>query len=252
MRLLKCIFICITIIFIGNIQAYSQQNVKIGTGEYAPYTSESMAEKGFFSEIVTKAFKAVNFTPEYSFYPWRRCKHLLEKNKLFAVMPYTKTEKREKKFNFSNKVAASTGRFFYLKSRFPLGIGFSKFEDLKDLKIGGTLGYWYEDVYKEAGLKVDYVASDDLNLKKLKVGRIDAFIMNELQGRTMIKEKYPNQEDEFAVSEKPTDQSWFYLMIAPGYPGSQEITKVFNHGLQLIKKNGTYGQILQKYGLSEK
>ncbi len=241
--------IAMVIFMTASMAVFAQQEVEIGTGEYAPYTSQSMSGKGFFSEIVTAAFEAVDITPKYSFYPWARCEYLLENSKLFAIMPYTITEERKEKFPFSDKVAASTGRFFFMKSRYPQGIGFEEWEDLQDLTLGGTRGYWYEDTFEKAGLNVDYASNDTINLKKLKGGRIDAFIMNELQGRAMIKEKYPNQQDAFAVSAKPADQSWLRLMIAPDYPNSAELTRKFNRGLEQIRENGTYGRILQKYGL---
>lgn len=250
LRTSKRLYLILTLFLLAALPTLAQKTVKIGTGEYAPYTSQSMSGNGFFAEIATAAFKAVDITPEYAFYPWNRCSYLLENNKLFAIMPYAVTEERKEKFNFSDKVAASTGRFFYLQSRFPQGIGFEEWEDLQDLTLGGTRGYWYEETFEEAGLNVDYTSSDNTNLKKLEGGRIDAFIMNELQGRAMIKENYPNKQDAFAVSEKPADQSWLRLMIAPDYPNSGELTREFNRGLQRIKDNGTYDQILQKYGLS--
>lgn len=228
---------------------FAQQEVKIATGEYAPYTSQAMTGKGFFSEIVTASFEAVGITPQYEFYPWARCEYLLENDRVFAIMPYTVTEERKQKYSFSDEVAASTGRFFYLKSRFPQGLSYQEWSDLKDINLGGTRGYWYEETFKKAGLDVDYVSSDIVNLRKLKAGRIDAFVMNELQGRAMIKEEFPGQQEAFGVVEKPADQSWLRLMIAPGYPNAAEITQEFNRGLEIIKKNGTYADILEKYGL---
>ena len=69
--------------------------------------------------------------------------------------------------------------------------------------MGGILGYWYEKDFKEAGLNVDYAASDEVSLKKLYEGRMDLLAMDELLGWHYIKKLYPNEVQKFDTVKKP-------------------------------------------------
>lgn len=227
----------------------AQNTIKMATGEYEPYTSSEMSGGGFFTEIVTAACEEVNVKVEYDFYPWKRCEKLLETGGVFAIFPYVKTEEREKNFLFTDVVTHSTGKFFYLKSKFPSGIKYTDLKDLKKYTIGGTLGYWYEDLFKKNNLNVEYVSEDLLNIKKLEQGRIDLIVADELMGWRLIQSTFKNKQNEFATLEKPLNQSDFFMMVSKKYPNSNSILKKINDGLAIIKKNGVYKKILKKYGI---
>jgi polar amino acid transport system substrate-binding protein len=132
--------------------AQESKEVVLATGEWTPYVSETMEGYGAFAEIVSAAFKEMGVPVKYVFSPWKRAEGEVYAGEAFAAFPYIKTEERLKKYDYSDPVMPSTGVFFYMPNRQKSKITYEKLEDLKSYRVGGVLGYWYEEPFKQAGL----------------------------------------------------------------------------------------------------
>jgi len=218
-------------------------DIVFGTGEWAPYTSAKIEDYGIFTEIVSAACKAANLTFTYKFYPWKRCEVNLQNGELFAIFPYMKTPERESIFNFSDSVMENNMVMFYRKS-VNKNINWKTFEDFKEYKIGGVLGYWYETEFKNANLIMDYASSDSQNLIKLANGRIDYAASEDLVGWDVIIKEFPDSKNDFATVKKPLKTGSLYIMVSKDYPNSDELLKRFNQGLSIIRTNGKYSEIM--------
>jgi polar amino acid transport system substrate-binding protein len=223
--------------------------ILLTTGEWEPYTSEKMEGLGAFTEIVSAVFKEMGQHPKYLFYPWKRGEAETKDGKVFAIFPYIVTDERKKDFDFSDPVMISTGKLFYLPERHKAEIVYDKLEDLQAYTIGGTLGYWYETPFKQAGLQVDYTSSDEQNFQKLYAGRVDLAATEELVGWALIRKLYPQEENRFATVKKPLNKDPLRLMISRQYPGAAELTQRFNAALKAIYAKGIAQKILEKYGI---
>lgn len=230
-------------------KSISDKIIVLATGEWAPYVSEENEGSGICTEIITAAFKKSGYETSYSFYPWKRCEVLAERGDVFATFPYRVTDERKERFYFSDKIVFSSGRFFYMKT---FGtVDYTEFSDLKEYKLGGVRGYWYEKDFNEAGLIVDYSISDEINIRKLAAGRVQIAAGDEAVGWQLIYELFPDEVDSFATMNKPLNQDGLHLMVSMNYPGSERIVKDFNTGLQKIKDSGEYAVILAKYGMKD-
>lgn len=223
--------------------------ISLATGEWAPYTSEKMEGQGAFTEIVSAVFKEMGQPVKYLFYPWKRAEAETKSGNVFAAFPYITTDERQKDYDFSDPVMISTGKFFYMPKHQKTEISFTKLEDLQAYNVGGVLGYWYEDPFKQAGLKVDYVSSDEQNIQKLYLGRVDLAAGEELVGWALIKQLYPNEMGQFATLQKSINEDPLRLMISRKYPGASALTLKFNIALKAIADKGIIKQILEKYGV---
>lgn len=231
-------------------QAMSQQLiVPIATGEWKPYVNDSKSDPGIFIEIINEVFKKMDMKPAYEFYPWVRAEYTIQKGYAFAACPYIKTKERMDKFDFSEPVVFSTGKFFYQKDRFPNGISFKSLQDLKPYYISGVKGYWYEHAFESAGLKIEYVNDDEIGFRKLAAGRIDLVPTDEIVGWQMIGTLFPDQRNSFATIENKLNQDELCLMISKKYPDSGRILRLFNTKLLEFKSGPVYNQILAKYGV---
>ncbi|MDZ7830302.1 MAG: transporter substrate-binding domain-containing protein [Desulfobacterales bacterium] len=239
--------------FLGlNGDAFAQlPPIPLATGEWAPYASQGMEGYGVFSEIVSAAFHEAGIEPRYQFYPWKRAGEYARDGRVFAAFPYKITDERELIYDFSEPVMMSTGRFFYLKSRFPQGIEFQELADLTGFRIGGVLGYWYETEFEKAGLTVEYVSTDSQNFKKLFADRIDLVACDELVGWELINRLYPQKASQFATIEKPMNEDALRLMISRTYPDAAEITSRFNAALKRLVAQGNVKEILAGQGLQD-
>ncbi|MFZ5353253.1 MAG: transporter substrate-binding domain-containing protein [Bacillota bacterium] len=224
--------------------------ITLVTGEWAPFTSESMEGKGFFTEIVTAVLDEMGVKYEYVFYPWERCEKAVESGSAWAAFPYKYTTERGQKYLFSNNLAFSYNKFFYLKSN-PKSSSFkyNTLEDLKDYRIGGVNGFFYKEAFEAAKLKVDWVSSEEDALNMLIKGRIDILPLSELAGWELIKKTYPEEIDNIGVIETPldADNADLNLIVSKAYPNSQELLGRFNKAFEAIKANGKYDAIVGKY-----
>ncbi|MBI3161324.1 MAG: transporter substrate-binding domain-containing protein [Chloroflexi bacterium] len=229
--------------------AVEEPAVILTTGEWQPYTSETMENYGAFTEIVSAVFKEMGVPVKYVFYPWKRAEEEVKNGKAFATFPYIETEERLQEYDFSDPVFVSTGRFFYMPERQKNPVIYETLADLQAYRVGGVLGYWYEKPFAEAGLKTDYVSSDETNIQKLYLGRVDLAASEELVGWALIQKLYPQEANRFAVAEKALNEDPLRLLVSRSYPDSAALLQKFNAALKEVEAKGIIAQILLRYGI---
>ncbi len=242
----------------ANNTCAEEGELPFATGEWPPYTSQNLEGYGFFSELMTAIVHEMGMTPKYSFYPWKRSEFYTLKGKVFGTFPYAITEERKKDFYFSDLIMKNRSLFFYYKKHLKQKPEVSTLKDLKPYRIGGVLGYNYVSAFKAAGLNVGYVATDEQNVKKLYLNRIDIAVWDTLLGWQLIKQIYPNEADVFGTLETSLEAAETslkagdsYLMISKSYPNAEQIRDRFNKALQRIKEKGIYRSIFEKHGVRE-
>jgi polar amino acid transport system substrate-binding protein len=223
--------------------------IVLTTGEWAPYTSETLEEYGFFTEIVTAVFDEMGKTPKYVFYPWERAEKAVQDGAAWGAFPYSSNDERAKTFTWSDNIAYGQTEFFYYKPHMDT-ITWEKLEDLEPYVLGTVTGYYQEAMFAEAKLNVDLSADEASGVKKLQAGRIDLFPMSDLVGWALIKELFPDEVDNFAVLDKPLERTELCIMVSKSDDEALKLLEEFNAALQTIKDNGVYEEILSKYGLT--
>lgn len=221
--------------------------VLLVTGEWAPFTSQAIDRSGYFTAVVARVFERMDQPYEIRFMPWKRTTAMIEKGDAFAAFPYRITDQRQQKHHFSNVVATSSGCLFYLDSRFPDGFQWQDYDDLEGYKIGGTLGYWYEDDFREADLNAEFVRNDEVNFRKLVFGRVDMVAAGDRVGWHVLHQNFPEIANKVSVAEKPLDQSRLHLMVSRDYPRSEQLLERFNRHLQQFKKSSAFKRLKSQY-----
>jgi polar amino acid transport system substrate-binding protein len=261
------IFAMIAVLYCGN--DYERDEVRVGfdvdvsknpepkrneviltTGEWPPYTSENLDAYGFFTEIVTTTFQNIRFESVIDFYPWKRCEELVKSGEAFAAFPYSLNEERSKHFNFSDPVMEGYTRFYYYDK--PEGFfNYEELSELKDYTIGVVGGYFYIEMLINAGLEdsLDYCDKEISAIRKLVEGRVDLVPLNTVNGWELIKKEFPDEEEKFDTLEKELIQTDLRLLVSKRYTDASNILNRFNRGLEIIKNNGTYNEILKKHDI---
>jgi polar amino acid transport system substrate-binding protein len=212
-------------------QSYSYaegKKITLVTAEWEPYISETKPGHGKFSEIVTAVFKEMGIQTEFVFAPWKRAETIVKNGGAFAAIPYSYTEERHKNFDYSVPIMNSPNVFFYKKKAYPNGISYTRLEDLARYRISGVTGYWYEDLFKQAKLPVEYVTTDEQSITKLYFNRVDLVACDSLVGWSLIKKLYPREFSEFAELAKPFSITQLHLLVSRTYPNSVALTQQFN------------------------
>jgi ABC-type amino acid transport substrate-binding protein len=150
-------------------------------------------------------------------------------------------------------LADSKGSLFYYipSKKISRDFNWKTFSDFRNYKTGGTIGYWYEKPFKDAGLDVDYSVSDEQGIKKLKYARIDILASEERVGWQLIHKLFPEDIEKFGVVKKSLNKDELRVMISRNYPDSHKIMMKLNAGIKKIKTNGKLKKILQSHGIKK-
>ncbi|WP_108649290.1 substrate-binding periplasmic protein [Dongshaea marina] len=221
-----------------SLSSAADKRVELSVGEFPPYISDSLPEKGILAELVTQAFGYSGYQTEYQFYPWKRAFHLARGGVSNGSLMWMKSKKRENSFYFSSPVFYLNQNFFYLKSRFPNGFEWNSMKDLDQYHIGGTLGYFYgkefEQAEKELLIHVHRKSSDSINFMRLLEEKIDLFPIELCAGYALLRKLYPDKLQLFAHSSEPINSSPRYAIFPKLRSDSLELLKALNHGLSKV------------------
>ena len=248
MKYLSIIIIALSIIS-GDCFAVAEQ-VVFATGEWPPYSSKDLPEYGAATALVSAACKAAGIQPVYEFYPWKRAELMVEKGLVFAAFPYVINEERAKTFDFSDVLFRGHAVFLYSEHnpRTRSLPSFEKLEDLRDYRIGGLSGSWWETDLKKAGLIYHVVTTIDQSIRQLELGRIDFCIGSEAVFHDTIQRVLPNHAHHFGrLSQSFWPEDANAVLVSRTYPGARELLGRFNKGLAVIKQNGEYSRLLKRY-----
>jgi len=221
------------------------EQIKIVTGEWSPYTSEQLDDKGFVSAVLKEVFKSAGYEVVIEFYPWKRCEAMILSGEAFGTFPYFFTEERGKVYSFSDPIINSESKVFYYGDK---TYNLSKTDDYKPYKFGAILGYWYIDSLIKHSFKYDTTNNELSAFTMLKNGRFEMIINDELVGWDLIKREFPNEVKKFHTLPDPfSAASGLHLMISKGYPDSQKITEKFNVALKKFKESKEFQALKKKY-----
>ena len=223
----------------------------IATGELPPFVSEQPG-KSCLTEIFRAVAQEMGVTFVFKFMPWKRCELAVEEGKAWGMMPYIRTPEREKKFLFSERLFTRQAKLFYYspdgKSR---TIPYTELKDLKRYKIGGVRGYYYEKLFRDAGIELDLVTTEEQNFRKLGARRIDLAPADETLGWYTINTLLPREKTgRFFTLNKPLNVSDGFLMTSRRHPQGREFLARFNTALKKVKRDGSFQKILDRHGLT--
>jgi len=242
-------FFLITILsaFYGTI-VLANESIKMAVGEYPPYTSKNEAHGGFLAKVVTEAFKLESIHVEYSYFPWKRSYESVKNGEHHGTFPWNDISGRDEEFHI-NKVPLliDDGVYYHLKST---PFDWETIEDLKNYKLGVTLGYKHENIYRENGINAYPVTTGLLSFKMLLAGRIDVYRTSKDVGYYLINKNFkPEKARLFTHHPKVIDRSGYYILFSKNTPDGKTLSKRFDSGLKKLIESGAYDEIASAYCL---
>ena len=237
--------LCLAIAMIQSASA--GETVRLTNGEWQPYLSEHVPHYGMSSHIITEAFALVDVEVEFGFFPWKRSYELAKKGEKWngsAVWYYS--DERARNFYYTDPVTQAELAFFHLKDT---SFDWETIGDLKGIRIGATLEYHYgaefHDAVEAGVIRADFVATDELNLKKLLKGRIDVFPGEVVVTYAQIRDTF-TEEDAMRFEHHPKliRSAQLHLILAKANPDSERLVELFDKGLRQLKESGRYDEIV--------
>lgn len=221
------------------------RRVVVATGEWAPYTSAGMEGRGVVSRIIDRVFERMGIDYELVFYPWPRCYESVTHGRVWGAFPYARTPEREKAVRFSEPIMPSASSLFYYR-RPPSDFQFQTIADLEAYRVGGVRGYYYEALFKAAGVAIDYVDTPKQGFEKLVLGRNDLFVANELVGWYLIQQSFPDRRRNFGTLDRGLDHHGLHLIVGRSDPDSRTLLEAFNDALTAVKNELFYATMLDR------
>lgn len=245
---MKFIFICLlcTTLYLPSI-VFSQDTIRLANGEWPPWQSRDLKFSGVASKIVSDAFALEGIRVEYGFFPWGRAYKLSEHGTWDGTFLWSFTEERARDHFYSEPIIATQKVFFHLKST---KFNWITVNDLKDYPIGltieNTYGQLIEDGIKSKVLKVQYAESDEVNFRKLLLGRIQLFVTAPEVGYRLLYKNFGAAEVEKIVHHpKPLAKRDYHLILSKKVPENERRLKAFNEGLKKLTESGKLDAYLQ-------
>ncbi|WKE64576.1 transporter substrate-binding domain-containing protein [Gallaecimonas kandeliae] len=154
--------------------AMAEEGVPVAAGIFTGLTNAEGT--GPYQQVLHEAARRAGIKLDERVYPMKRAQHLFREHQVLALYGMTEAilaHESEDKILASYPVGAFKIYFFTLKGQAPI----SRYAQLAGKTVGGVLGNeaFYRPL-KEKGIKVEYLADESTQLKKLEAGRIAALV----------------------------------------------------------------------------
>lgn len=226
--------------------AESPKTIRLTNGEWQPYLSKDVPHYGIASHIITEAFALVGVEVEYGFFPWSRAMKLAKDGTWDGSAVWGESEERRQSFHLTDPVIPTTWVFFHLRST---PFDWTGYEDLADLKVGGTVEYYYSREFEAAEVEGVFetirARSDEVGLKNLVKGRIDVFPGELMVTYAQIRDTFSAEQTAlFTHHPKRIVERPLYLLLSKEVASSEDMRDRFNEGLARLRESGRYDRIL--------
>lgn len=224
------------------------ETIHITNGEWQPFMSQYSYHYGINSHVVSEAFRVEGIDIRWDFFPWKRAYVNAQKCKDWhASATWWPSEQTMQHFLISDPISNTSFVFFHLKTR---EFSWQSFEDLTGLTIGATNEYDYGNAFMQlstnAQNRIEWVASDEINYKKLARGRIDIFPNDPIVGYAQIRNTLPPaQATSITHHPKTFEATTLHLIVSKQCANAQYLIDKFNQGFHTLKHNGRFQEMLR-------
>lgn len=157
----------------------AQETIPINAGEFPPYVSSQLPNKGPHAEAIRKVFSKANIDAQIEIQPWIRTYEEVKKGVKVASFPWLKTEGRMADLYYPKiPIEIIKDIVVYNKAKFPNGLEVKSLEELvaKKVRIVGIDSYWYSSKLKELNANYEMVATPAIAYGLVARGRADVHI----------------------------------------------------------------------------
>lgn len=217
--------------------------LRIATGEYGPYSGESIENQGTLPQVVRAVFKEMKQEIRLEFMPWKRVKNQVDNNLVAGAFPWNMNEERQKKYYYSSPI-----QYYRIFAFTNVGHDFTNSKSLEGKSICLPDGWDlapYKDLIEKLKLQKVSPMTIDSCFNMLALKRVDIVFMNELVGKEIVHRLF-GDKSHILIGEKNYfhKKISMHYMISKTYPNAKKIITDFNHALEKIKKNGVYDSII--------
>lgn len=242
MKFVKAQMAALMIVFSTLSLADDERQLSISVGDWPPFFVANEPGQGSVARLVRDIFAEAGYEVEFSFLPWKRAYREAAAGKHDATAIWMYAADREQDFVYSAPVLNERFVLFYRKDA---PIQWNRMEDLSGLRLGGSIGYSYGPKFDRAAengiLDVEWVASPELNFRRLLFGRIDAF-PEEINVGYYILRRETDEEEARQITHHPesVSENQSFLLFPRDESDTAKLRTIFNRGLKTFRDDGRY------------
>lgn len=223
--------------------------IKVLTEEFPPYNySENGAITGFSTEVVRAVLHEIKVRGDFQSMPWARAYEIAQNTENVLIYSIGRSAQREHLFKWVGVIAPTHYYLYSLPSRK------LKFEQLHQAK-GFQTATVNADVGEQFLIAQGFVKGQnlqssnryELNYEKLKLGRVDLWIMPELVAFHLARQAGDDPATSLArsLAIRELGSDGYYMAFGAKTPDA--LVARLSKGLATIKTNGTYDALRKKW-----
>ncbi|ERI51677.1 amino acid ABC transporter substrate-binding protein [Pseudomonas sp. EGD-AK9] len=221
------------------------ETLRLVTEAWAPYVyQEGDQPAGLDYEISREVLRRLGVELELQFMPWKRCLLALEQGQADGILDIFHLPEREAQMLFVDETLSEVELvlFFARKRPYP----YRRLEDLQDLVIGISPGYWYNDeAFRSSPLfSREEAPTHEANLGKLVRQRVD-LVVNDRRAGLYLTAQLGLQE-QVDYHRKPIGHDRLYLALRRD-PALQRLAAEFAGELRRFKREPAYARLQARY-----
>ncbi|MRW91996.1 transporter substrate-binding domain-containing protein [Duganella sp. FT80W] len=206
--------------------------------------------QGAAVEMVREIFSRMHVAPEMRVYPLARAQALFAHGDAAGIFIMKRNPARQALYAFSDQPLFTQEVVLFVRKDSMIGYT-GDLRVLSGRSIGLLRGASYGEVFDAAvagGMfsRLEYVAQDEWNFRKLMAGRIDAVICGRQAGMAMLAKL--GGSASVLVAGRPLELTGSYLMFRKGMV-SDDFLRRLNRVMAAMRRDGTAGRIRSKYGV---
>ncbi|MFB2720403.1 substrate-binding periplasmic protein [Shewanella xiamenensis] len=225
-------------------RSFAGRDLNLVATNYPPFYADSLSEQGGVAQVVKEAFKRQGYNASVKFYPFARAALLVKTGQADGIIGLWYRKEREQWAHYSAPIQA-VQIVFYKRKDNPLR--FSQLSELKPFTIGIGRGYANPPEIAATGLTTEEGNSDEMNLKKLFLKRIDLVLIGHNLAQYLIKQNQSEYADTFEQVGDPIATEVFHLGVSLAITDQSTLIDEFNKGLESMGQDGRLEAILSQY-----
>ncbi len=223
------------------------ETIVAASDPWPPYVDEMHPQMGVSVEIANAAYATQGYKVKQLIVPWARALEGTRTGVFDLILDAWWSSERSREFMYSRPYLDGSVKLIKRRGE---PFTYEGLESLSGKQIAVVRGYAYNDeFYASPNIRhyevVDFASAVAMLLR----GRVDFAIENELVARYRLGQVAPDSIPQIEFVEPPVSLNLVYVISGYRNPRHYEYIGAFNRGLEIIRNNGEYAEILKRNGL---
>ena len=224
-------------------------SVTLTLHDYPPFIGQKLPYNGLLARIVSEAFRLTDVDVKFENVSSNRAITGVMMGLYDGGLGWAHAPDRDQKLLYSDNSIYTFRMVFFQRRGYEHP--WHSLSDLAPLQIGATLGDHYSDEFTTLQaankLHVQEAASDLNNMRKLLLGRIDLFPMEEEAGKLLIQANLtPAEQSQLSYQSTPISAVPTYLVLRRTLPHAHELIARFDRGYRQLADSGQLNRLLDE------